>query len=244
MPIGVRGRARPVDHHRDARGLEPAAEDLGLELGPLAELDERVVAVVVVCVATACRCGASWSRARPGSRRIACSRRGIGPQDGHHTVGRSAIGPESTERLAGTLVVRCPSAFTSRRSAARRTPSTPTRSSPHCSPTGSRPRPTAEDADLVVVNTCAFIDAARQESIDVALALADVKRPGAKLVLTGCMAERYGDELAAALPEADAVVGFAGEGDLARRRAEDASRRACAISWSSRGPRRRRRGRT
>ncbi|HEX5095382.1 MAG TPA: 30S ribosomal protein S12 methylthiotransferase RimO [Acidimicrobiia bacterium] len=74
----------------------------------------------------------------------------------------------------------------------------------------------AEDADLVVVNTCAFIEAARQESIDVALALADVKRADAKLVLTGCMAERYGDELAAALPEADAVVGFAGEGSLSQ----------------------------
>src|SRR3954470_13562107 len=70
------------------------------------------------------------------------------------------------------------------------------------------------DADLVVVNTCAFIDAARQESIDVALALADVKRPDARLVVTGCMAERYGDELASALPEADAVVGFADEGAL------------------------------
>src|SRR6478609_1464468 len=70
------------------------------------------------------------------------------------------------------------------------------------------------DADLVVVNTCAFIDAARQESIDVALALADAKRPGARLVVTGCMAERYGEELASALPEADAVVGFADEGAL------------------------------
>jgi len=69
-------------------------------------------------------------------------------------------------------------------------------------------------ADLVVVNTCAFIEAARQESIDVSLALADTKRDGAKLVITGCMAERYGAELAAALPEADAVVGFAGEGSL------------------------------
>ncbi len=71
-----------------------------------------------------------------------------------------------------------------------------------------------EDADLVVVNTCAFIDAARQESIEVALTLADVKRPDARLVVTGCMAERYGEELAAALPEADAVVGFADEGAL------------------------------
>ena len=71
-----------------------------------------------------------------------------------------------------------------------------------------------EDADLVVVNTCAFIDAARQESIDVALALSDSRKAGARLVVTGCMAERYGDELAAALPEADAVVGFAEEGAL------------------------------
>ena len=70
------------------------------------------------------------------------------------------------------------------------------------------------EADVVVVNTCAFIEAARQESIDVALALADSKRPDAKLVITGCMAERYGDELAAALPEADAVIGFAGEGSI------------------------------
>ena len=64
------------------------------------------------------------------------------------------------------------------------------------------------EADVVVVNTCAFIEAARQESIEVALALADVKRPGAKLVVTGCMAERYGAELAAALPEVNRVAGF------------------------------------
>jgi ribosomal protein S12 methylthiotransferase len=70
------------------------------------------------------------------------------------------------------------------------------------------------DADLIVVNTCAFIEPARQESIDVSLALAGTKRAGAKLVITGCMAERYGAELAAALPEADAVVGFAGEGSI------------------------------
>jgi ribosomal protein S12 methylthiotransferase len=79
---------------------------------------------------------------------------------------------------------------------------------------GLVPSDTPADADLVVVNTCAFIDAARQESIDVALGLAEAKRPDARLVVTGCMAERYGDELAAALPEADAVVGFADEGAL------------------------------
>jgi ribosomal protein S12 methylthiotransferase len=79
---------------------------------------------------------------------------------------------------------------------------------------GLTPAGSAEDADLVVVNTCAFIEAARQESIEVALALAEARKPGARLVVTGCMAERYGEELAAALPEADAVVGFAGEGAL------------------------------
>jgi ribosomal protein S12 methylthiotransferase len=80
---------------------------------------------------------------------------------------------------------------------------------------GLVPADAPTDADLVVVNTCAFVEAARQESIDVALALADTKQDQAKLVVTGCMAERYGDELAAALPEADAVVGFGGEGALA-----------------------------
>jgi ribosomal protein S12 methylthiotransferase len=80
---------------------------------------------------------------------------------------------------------------------------------------GLEPAASVEEADLVVVNTCAFVEAARQESIDTALTLAGARRPGAKLVVTGCMAERYGAELSAALPEADAVIGFGGEGALA-----------------------------
>lgn len=63
-------------------------------------------------------------------------------------------------------------------------------------------------ADLVVVNTCAFIGEARQESIDTILTLGEQRRDGARLVVTGCMAERYGDELAQALPEVDQVAGF------------------------------------
>jgi ribosomal protein S12 methylthiotransferase len=63
-------------------------------------------------------------------------------------------------------------------------------------------------ADLVVVNTCAFIEDARKESIDTILALDDRRRDGSRLVVTGCMAERYGDELATALPEVDQVAGF------------------------------------
>ena len=64
------------------------------------------------------------------------------------------------------------------------------------------------EADVVVVNTCAFIESARQESVDAVLALAGAKDPAARLVVTGCMAERYGGELAAALPEVDLVAGF------------------------------------
>ena len=76
---------------------------------------------------------------------------------------------------------------------------------------GYRRAASAEEADLVVVNTCAFIEPARQESIDTVLELAEARRPGARLVVTGCMAERYGDELAAALPEVDLVAGFGQE---------------------------------
>jgi ribosomal protein S12 methylthiotransferase len=64
------------------------------------------------------------------------------------------------------------------------------------------------DADLLVINTCAFVEEARQESIDTILAFSDRRAPGAKLVVTGCMAERYRDELAQALPEVDLVAPF------------------------------------
>jgi ribosomal protein S12 methylthiotransferase len=63
-------------------------------------------------------------------------------------------------------------------------------------------------ADLVVVNTCAFIEPAREESVEAVLALAALKKDGSRLVVTGCMAERYGDQLARALPEVDRVAGF------------------------------------
>jgi len=63
-------------------------------------------------------------------------------------------------------------------------------------------------ADVVVVNTCAFIEEARKESIDTIMALSERRKKGARLVVTGCMAERYGDELRANLPEADQIAGF------------------------------------
>lgn len=72
----------------------------------------------------------------------------------------------------------------------------------------------ADRADVVVVNTCAFIEDARRESIDTILQLAKEKREGAKLVVIGCMAQRYEQELAEALPEADAVIGLDRYGEL------------------------------
>jgi ribosomal protein S12 methylthiotransferase len=78
---------------------------------------------------------------------------------------------------------------------------------------------TVHDADIVVVNTCAFIEDARRESIEVILGRAEARRPGARLVVTGCMAERYGDELAAALPEVDQIAGFGVPIDAPVRRA-------------------------
>jgi ribosomal protein S12 methylthiotransferase RimO len=63
----------------------------------------------------------------------------------------------------------------------------------------------SDDADVVVVNTCGFIDSAKKDSIDTVLAAAE---GGRKVVAVGCLAERYGDQLADALVEADAILGF------------------------------------
>lgn len=64
----------------------------------------------------------------------------------------------------------------------------------------------ADSADAVLVNTCGFIDAAKKESIDTVLSLAGENAP--PVIAAGCLAERYGSELAASLPEASAVLGF------------------------------------
>ncbi|MCI2420574.1 30S ribosomal protein S12 methylthiotransferase RimO [Saccharopolyspora sp. K220] len=69
-------------------------------------------------------------------------------------------------------------------------------------------------ADVVVVNTCGFVESAKKDSVDTLLAAADT---GAKVVAVGCMAERYGAELAEHLPEADAVLGFDHYAQLADR---------------------------
>ncbi|MDT4976526.1 MAG: ribosomal protein methylthiotransferase [Pseudonocardiales bacterium] len=71
-----------------------------------------------------------------------------------------------------------------------------------------------DDADVVVINTCGFIDSAKKDSIDTVLAAADT---GKKVVAVGCLAERYGAELAESLSEADAVLGFDSYADIAAR---------------------------
>ncbi|GAA0550799.1 30S ribosomal protein S12 methylthiotransferase RimO [Paractinoplanes ferrugineus] len=72
----------------------------------------------------------------------------------------------------------------------------------------------ASGADVVLVNTCGFVEKAKQDSIETLLAAADT---GAKVVAAGCMAERYGKELADSLPEAQAVLGFDDYADIAAR---------------------------
>jgi ribosomal protein S12 methylthiotransferase len=72
----------------------------------------------------------------------------------------------------------------------------------------------AAGADVVLVNTCGFVEKAKQDSIETLLAAADT---GAKVVAAGCMAERYGKELAESLPEAQAVLGFDDYADIATR---------------------------
>jgi ribosomal protein S12 methylthiotransferase len=70
----------------------------------------------------------------------------------------------------------------------------------------------AEEADVVIVNTCAFIDSAKEESIEAILDAHQArglrKRPGQKLVVSGCMSQRFSADLANELPEVDAFMGL------------------------------------
>ncbi len=76
-----------------------------------------------------------------------------------------------------------------------------------------------EDADTVLVNTCGFVEAAKKDSVDTLLEAADLKESGRPqaVVAVGCLAERYGKDLAESLPEADAVLGFDDYPDIAAR---------------------------
>ncbi len=74
---------------------------------------------------------------------------------------------------------------------------------------GAEITPRAEDADVIVVNTCSFIDTAKQESVNTILEMARHKTEGRaqKLVVAGCLVERYRDQIRANIPEVDAIVG-------------------------------------
>src|SRR5271157_3448654 len=74
---------------------------------------------------------------------------------------------------------------------------------------GAQITPRAEDADIIVVNTCSFIDSAKQESVDTILEMAQHKTAGRaqKLIVAGCLVERYRNEIQRNIPEVDAVVG-------------------------------------
>jgi ribosomal protein S12 methylthiotransferase len=75
---------------------------------------------------------------------------------------------------------------------------------------------TYDGADLVIVNTCGFIDSAKQESIDTILEAARLKSDGkaTRLVVAGCLVERYRDELKASMPEVDAFIGTSQINDI------------------------------
>ncbi len=75
-----------------------------------------------------------------------------------------------------------------------------------------------DEAEVIVVNTCGFIDAAKEESIDTILEMAQYKTEGAcqKLVVTGCLTQRYPDEVAREIPEIDHILGSADYGGIAR----------------------------
>ncbi len=74
----------------------------------------------------------------------------------------------------------------------------------------------ADKADVVIVNTCGFIEDAKKESIDAILEMADLKEDGIlkKILVTGCLAQRYADEVFSEIPEIDGVIGIGADGDI------------------------------
>ena len=75
-----------------------------------------------------------------------------------------------------------------------------------------------EDADVMIINTCGFIESAKQEAIETILEVAEYKKAGliSAIVVTGCLAERYQDEITKEMPEVDAVVGIGSNSDIVK----------------------------
>ena len=87
-----------------------------------------------------------------------------------------------------------------------------------------------EEAELLLLNTCGFIQPAVEEAIEAALELAEAKTPDQLLVVAGCLVGRYGKKLAASLPEADLLLAPGEAPNLLRQHLADAARRA---AWPS-----------
>jgi len=75
-----------------------------------------------------------------------------------------------------------------------------------------------EDADVIIINTCGFIESAKQEAIETILEVAEYKNAGLinAIVVTGCLAERYQDEIIKEMPEVDAVIGIGANSDIVK----------------------------
>src|SRR4051812_7353418 len=95
----------------------------------------------------------------------------------------------------------------------------------------------AANADVVIVNTCSFIDSAQEESVDAILESAElraVKNKGQGLVVSGCLPQRFRDELPKLLPEVDAFMGVDQVGQVAEIVKQAAARRAEKLKGKSR----------
>ena len=100
--------------------------------------------------------------------------------------------------------------------------------------------PVESEADAIIVNTCGFIESAKQEAIENILEVSAYKTDGnlKALIVTGCLAERYRDEIKEQMPEVDTVVGLAGNNDIVNivKKAlcgdgvEPKSRMSCAVA--------------
>ena len=75
-----------------------------------------------------------------------------------------------------------------------------------------------EDSDVMVINTCGFIESAKTEAIETILEVAEYKKAGliSAVVVTGCLAERYQDEILKEIPEVDAVIGIGADADIVK----------------------------
>ena len=102
--------------------------------------------------------------------------------------------------------------------------------------------PDETEADIIVINTCAFIESAKKESIDTILDIAKLKDEGLKaIIVTGCLAERYREDILNELPEVDAVLGVGSIHEIAKtaravieaKKKSSASPKICSCPYTS-----------